>query len=71
MGQGVEVVLSASDPFGMAPLFRLGLLDPTSAPEVADSLGSWTASPGAVWAQLQKPIGDGLEKRVAEQVRSD
>ena len=48
-----------------APVLRLGQLDEAMAPHLAALLAS---APLEAWAELQRPVGDEVERRVAAQL---
>ena len=66
--RGVEIEISAAEPEAMAPVLRLGQVSAQTAAGLAAGLESWQASPADVWAQLQRPIGDEVERLVAAQL---
>ncbi len=67
-GVWVDVQPRAAECTSMAPLLRLAHLSSATQPEIAERLASWGADPRELWQQLQKPVGTGVERAVAEQV---
>lgn len=66
--QGVEIILSASEPAAAAAVLRLGHLSEVTEPDIAGPLAQWRALPAALWEQLQKPASADNEGKVAGQL---
>ena len=65
---GVEISLLPGKPTLGAPVLRLAHLDAISNPELAAEIAGWQAKPAELWERLQRPVGAGVEQRVAQQL---